>query len=117
MAQPTIDFVRQDVPVGSTSSPFNQLPVPVGFDCREPASDPFEFATETLSILNDGFVITSPRKLRLGDILSLRLRMSRGDLDPRFREIRRTTRVVAGHPRENGTFVYPMEYEADILPA
>jgi hypothetical protein len=109
--------VRQDVPMGSTPSPFNQLPVPVGFHCLKPASDPFEFATQTLSILNDGFVITSPRKLRRGDILSLRLRMPPGDLDPRFWEIRRTTRVVAEHPRENGTFVYRVEYEANILPA
>ena len=102
--------------MGSTPSPFSQLPVPVGFHCLELGSDPFEFATQTLSILNDGFVITSPRRLRLGDILSLRLRMPE-DPDGRFWEIRRTARVTAEHPRENGRFVYRVEYEVDLLPA
>jgi hypothetical protein len=109
--------IRQDVSMGATPSPFRQLPVPVGFRCLQLGSDPVEFSTQTLRVLHDGFVITSPRKLRTGDILSLRLRMPPENPQDRFWELRRTARVTAEQPRENGRFVYRVEYEPDLLPA
>ena len=103
--------------MSSIPSPFNQLPVPVGFCCLELGSDPVEFSTQTLRVLQDGFVITSPCKLRQGDMLSLRLRMPPENPDDRFWELRRTARVMDEQPRASSRFVYRVEYEADHLPA
>lgn len=103
--------------MGSTPSPFRQLLVPVGFRSLGLGSDPFEFSTQTLRVLHDGFLITSPRRLRLGERLSLRLRKPPENPEDRFWEFRRTACVTAEQPRENGKFVYRVEYEADLLPA
>lgn len=103
--------------MGASSSPFRQLLVLVGFRCLEPGSDPVEFSTQTLRVLHDGLVITSPRRLHPGEVLSLRLRMPPENPEDRFWELRRTARVIAEQSREHGRFVYRVEYEADRLPA
>lgn len=94
-----------------------QLPIPLTFSCLGLGSDRFEYATQALSILTDGFVITSRRKLRIGDFLCLRLRMPPGTPEGSFSEIRRTACVIAELPPQDKNFCYRVEYEFIPPPA
>ena len=91
-----------------------QLPIPLTFSCLGLGSDRFEYVTQALSIFSDGFVITSRRKLRIGEFLCLRLRMPPGTPEGYFSEIRRTARVIAELPPQDRTFCYRVEY--DFMP-
>ena len=53
----------------------NRRPIPVSFHCSELGSGAAEYATKAVSIFQNGFVITSPEKLKTGSFLSLRLRV------------------------------------------
>ena len=103
--------------MGSEQSLFSQLPIPLAFSCMELGSDRIEYATQTVGILADGFVITSRRKLRTGDMLCLRMRMPPGTLEGAFWELHRIARVTAELPRRDGAFCYRVEYERVTLPA
>lgn len=99
---------------------FNQLPIPVSFRCLEIGSDDVEYATKTISIFQNGFVMSSPRKLRVGGLLSLRLRLPREDSGSPFRESRCTGFVVSEHRLINGALAYRIEIETalpDLGPA
>ena len=103
--------------MSSEQSLLRQLPIPLTFSCLGFGSDRFEYATQALSILPDGFVITSRRKLRIGDSLCLRLRMRPGTPAGCYWEIRRTVCVKAELPPQEGKFCYRVEYESIPLPA
>ena len=76
-----------------------QLAIPVSFCCLELGSDFFEYSTKVLSVFNEGFVITSPRRLRMGMVLSLRLRVPSDRLDGKPS---RTTDIGGRLPRRSG---------------
>ena len=103
--------------MSSKQSLLRQLPIPLTFSCLGLGSDRFEYVTQALSILPDGFVITSRRKLRIGDSLCLRLRMPPGTPEGSFSEIRRTARVMAELPPKDGNSCYRVEYEFMPPPA
>jgi len=103
--------------MNSEQSLLRQLPIPLAFSCLGLGSDRFEFVTQALSILPDGFVITSRRKLRIGDFLCLRLRMPPGTPEGCFSEIRRTARVMAELPPQDRNFCYRVGYEFMPPPA
>jgi hypothetical protein len=109
--------VRSGCFVSPEQSLLRQLPIPFTFTFVGLGSDRFEYATQALSILPDGFVITSRRKLRIGDFLSLRLRMPPGTPEGFFSEIRRIARVMAELPRQDGAFCYQVGFEFMPPPA
>jgi hypothetical protein len=94
-----------------------QLPIPFTYSCLGLGSERFEYGTQALSILPDGFVITSRRKLRIGDFLCLRLRMPPGTPEGFFSEIRRTARVMEELPQKDRDFCYRVGYEFMPPPA
>ncbi|HET6931007.1 MAG TPA: hypothetical protein VFI45_11855 [Candidatus Acidoferrum sp.] len=100
--------------MNSERSLLRELPIPLAYSCLALGSDRFEYATRALSILPDGFVITSRRKLRIGDFLCLRLRMPFGTSEGSFSEIRRNARVIAELPPQDNNFCYRVEY--DFMP-
>ena len=61
-----------------------QLAIPGSFCCLEWGSDFFEYSTKVLSVFSEGFVITSPRRLRTGSVLSVRIRVPSDRLDIAF---------------------------------
>ena len=75
--------------------PFEQFAVPVSFRLLDIESVAFELATDTISIFNQGFTITSPRKLRIGSLLLLRLRIPNDKPDTGYRSAYCSGRVVA----------------------
>lgn len=95
---------------------FNQLPIPVSFRCLEFGSDTIEYATETISIFHNGFVLSSPRKLRVGSLLSLRLRIPTEISGGLFRETRCTACVALEQRLKSGALAYRVEIEM-ALPA
>jgi hypothetical protein len=103
--------------MNSEQSLLRQLPTPLAFSCLGFGSGRFEYVTQALSILPDGFVITSRCKLRIGDSLSLRMRMPLGTPEGCFPEIRRTARVMAELPPKDGNSCYRVEYEFMPSPA
>ena len=76
-----------------------KLAIPVSFCCLELGSDFFEYSTKVLSVFNEGFVITSPRRLRMGMVLSLRLRVPSDRLDGKPS---RTADIGGRLPRRGG---------------
>lgn len=61
--------------------PYEQFAVPVSFRLLDIESVACELATDAVSIFNQGFTITSPRKLRMGSLLLLRLRIPNDEPD------------------------------------
>src|ERR1700752_922864 len=100
--------------MNSEQSLLRQLPIPLAFSFLGLGSDRFEYLTQALSILPDGFVITSRRKLRIGDFLCLRLHMPPGTPEGCFSEIRRTARVMTELAPQDRNFCYRVEY--DFMP-
>jgi hypothetical protein len=92
-----------------------QLPIPVSFCCLDLESDFFEYSTRVLSVFNDGFVITSPRRLRRGSFLSLRLRIPSNDFDGTYWEHRCMGRVTAIESRKDREVGYKVELEETLL--
>ena len=96
---------------------FSQLPVPVSFCCLDFGSDGYEYATKAISIFQNGFVISSPRKLRKGSFLSLRLRIPAESFEGEFPEMRCTAYVVGEQALKDGGLGYRVEIETAALPA
>ena len=91
-----------------------QLAIPVSFCCLELGSDFFEYSTKVLSVFNKGFVITSPRRLRMGIVLSLRLRVPSDRLDGTFWESRCIGHVVSEQKLRGGGVGYKVEMENSL---
>lgn len=93
----------------------SQLAIPVSFCCLELGSDFFEYSTKVLSVFNEGFVITSPKRLRRGGVLSLRLRVCSDDCDGTYFESRCNARVVAEQQFKDGGVGYKVQLD-EALP-
>lgn len=93
---------------------FNQLPIPVSFSCLDIGSDMVEYATKTIGIFPNGFVMSSPRRLRVGSMLSLRLRAPAEIPGSPFRESRCTGFVVSEQKLKNGALGYRVEIEVAV---
>jgi hypothetical protein len=103
--------------MNSEQSLLRQLPIPLAFSCLGLGCERFEYGTQAISILPDGFVISTRRRLRIGDFLCLRLRMPPGTPEGFFSEIRRTARVAAELPPQDRKFCYRVGYEFSPPPA
>jgi hypothetical protein len=99
------------------SSLLFQLPIPVSFCCLGFGEDGFEYSTRVISIFQNGFVISSPRKLRVGSLLSLRLRLPPEFARGPFREMRCTGHVAAEQSLKEGELGYKVELDSNALPA
>lgn len=86
-----------------------QLPVPVSFRCLDCDLDEGELATQVVSIFQNGFVISSPRKLRAGCLVSLRLRVPTAT--GLFQETRCEGRVISEQTLKEGGLGYRVEIE------
>jgi len=102
--------------VGSNDrrSPFFQLPFPVSFRCLEPL-DTAEYSTEAVSTFQNGFVISSPRKLSTGVavLLTLQIRISGGHLQM----MQCTGRIVSEQTLKDGKLGYKVAIEGADLHA
>ena len=89
-------------------SPFLQLPLPVSFRCME-RFDTTEYPTEVVSTFQNGFVISSPRRLGTGAtvLLTLQIPLSDGD----FRRMQCPGRVVSQQTLKDGKVGYKVEIE------
>jgi hypothetical protein len=90
---------------------FFQLPVPVSFSCIEPDVAAFEYATRPVSIFHNGFVISSPRGLKIGSKVMLRMRVPPEKSGGHFREGLAVGRVVAEQRLKDGSIGYRIETE------
>jgi len=91
-----------------------QLPLPISFCCLDLESDFLEYSTRVLNVFNEGYVITSPRRLRKGSFLSLRLRIPTDDYDGTYWEHRSIGRVLAVESGRDGEVGYKVELEASL---
>lgn len=91
-----------------------QLPLPVSFCCLDLESDFREYSTRVLRTFNEGFVITSPRRLRKGSFLSLRLRIPTDEYDGTYWEHRCMGRVIAVESGRDGEAGYKVELEESL---
>lgn len=92
----------------------SQLLVPVSFRCLDLTSDSFEYSTRALGVFNGGFVITSPKRLKAGSILSLRLRIPSKRNDGTYFENRCTARVLAEQRFKDGGIGYKVELDSSL---
>jgi hypothetical protein len=95
------------------SSLSNHLPIPVSFRSLDIRHGFMEYPTGLVSLFQNGVVISSPRKLHLGSLLSIRMRMPPdtpgGDCSHR----RCAGRVVAEQRVNDGTLGYKVVFESD----
>jgi len=98
-------------------SVLEQFVIPTSSRCFELDSGKTDYQTSVVSILQNGFVITSPRKLRKGCLLSINLRFPAEPPESAFWEKRCSARVVAEQPVDSGTLAYHIEIEGSPLPA
>jgi len=95
--------------------PLSQFAIPVSFCCLDLGSDFFEYSTRVVSVFNEGFLITSPRRLRKGSVLSLRMRIPSDRSDVAYFENRRTGHVMAEQKLQDGGVGYRVQLD-DLLP-
>lgn len=93
-----------------------QLPVPVSFRCLGTGCDAIEYSTEVDSIFQNGFVISSPRVLKVGSSLALKLRLPPEASGGFYHYMRCAARVVQKELVKDGTFTYKVEIETCTLP-
>jgi len=94
----------------------NRLPIPVSFRCSEVGSAAVEYTTQAVSIFQKGFVITSPEKLEIGSLLSLRLRVPPEVSGGPFWESHCAgARVVAEQLLKGGELGYRVTIKGDSL--
>ena len=98
------------------SSVFNHLPIPVSFRSLDVGHKFVEYSTCLISLFQNGFVITSPRKLRVGSLLSIRMRMPPEVLGGVYWHRRCAGRVVAEQRANGGSLAYKVEFEPPSLP-
>jgi hypothetical protein len=85
--------------------------VSLHFPCLGIGCEDIEYATETVKIWLDGFLMRSRRELTTGTILYLRLRVPIEISGSPFRELCSIGRVVSEHELEDGTVGYSVEIE------
>jgi hypothetical protein len=93
---------------------YKQMPIPVSFRCLETGSEEIEYTTRTVSIFHNGFVMSSPRRLRVGGLLSLRLRVPPEISGSPFIETRCTGYVKAEQKLKDGSLGYRVEIETAL---
>ncbi len=93
------------------------LPLPVSFRSFDISNGFIEYSTSLVSFFHDGLVITSPRKLRQGSLLSIRMRMPPERLGGDFWHCRCTGRVIAEQRVNGDELGYKVEFETSWLPA
>ncbi|HTZ46222.1 MAG TPA: hypothetical protein VMH20_01430 [Verrucomicrobiae bacterium] len=91
--------------------PRNEHPVPISFCCLELNSEPIEHSTKAVRILQNGYVITSPCKLRCGTLLSLRMRLPNDEKGNMFWENRCTATVLGEYLLNDGVLRYKVELD------
>lgn len=96
-------------------SNFDHFPIPVSFRCLEIGSETFEYATEVISIFNEGFVMSSPRTLRVGTLLVLRLRVPTELPGSPFHEIHCKGCVTSEQRLKDGKLGYKVEIKTALL--
>jgi hypothetical protein len=92
------------------------LPVPVSFRSFDISNGFIEYATSLVSLFHDGLVITSPKKLRQGSLLSIRMRMPPERRSGDFCYCRCTVRIIAEQRVHGSEPGYEVEFEP-LLPA
>jgi hypothetical protein len=90
------------------------MPTAVSFRCLEIGSEDVEYATKTIGLFPNGFVMSSPRKLRVGSLLSLRLRVPPKNIGGTFLEFYCTACVLSEQKLKGGTLGYRVEIEAGL---
>ena len=97
------------------SSVPEQMPVPVSFSCLGGDTEWINYPTRPLSIFQNGFVITSPCRLRLGSWLVLRILLPPQISGSKPRRIRCAVCVKAGQTMNGGTLGYKVELVPPLL--
>ena len=86
--------------------------MPANFSGPQLCPQPIEHSTQAVRILNNGFVIASPRKLQVGSLLSLRLCIPPDVSGGPFWETRCIeARVTAKRIRRDGAIRYKVELD------
>lgn len=90
----------------------NHLPVPVSFRSLDVRYKFVDYATDLVGVFQNGVVITSPKKLYLGALLSIRMRMQ--PETPRGAVWYRHClgRVIAEQRVNGGSLGYKIEFES-----
>ena len=96
------------------SSVFNQMPIPVSFRCLEVGSEGVEYATKAVDLFPNGLVMSSPRKLRAGGLLSFRMRVPLENPAGTLLETCCTASVILEQKLKDGTVGYKVEIEAGL---
>ncbi len=91
---------------------FNRLPIPISFRSLDIGHKFVEYPTGLASLFQNGIVITSPRKLHLGALLSIRIRMPPETLGCNFSHRRCAGRVVAEQRVNSGALGYRVVFES-----
>jgi hypothetical protein len=91
---------------------FNHLPIPVSFRSLDIGHGFVEYPTVLVSLFQNGCVISSPKKLRLGSILSIRMRMPPERAGDDFWHRRCAGRVVAEQRVKHGALGYRIAFES-----
>jgi hypothetical protein len=90
--------------------------IPLHFSYLDVCGQAVEDAAETVNIGTNGFLMKSPKRLKLGALLSLRFRVPMEISDNAVCELRSRGRVVSEHRLEDGTVGYKVEI-ARSMPA
>lgn len=99
--------------MGVDESPtFNRLPIPISFRSLDFGHRFVEYPTGLVSLFQNGFVITSPRKLRLGSLLSIRMRMPPETPGGNSSHRRCAGRVIGEQRVSNGELGYKVVFES-----
>lgn len=83
-----------------------QCAIPVHFRCMEVNSEAEEYLTETVRVSQTWLLIKSPHRLRLGSLLSFRLRVPIEISGSPFSEMRGKGLVVSEHRLGDGSMGY-----------
>jgi len=89
----------------------DHLPIPVSFRSLDIGHGFVEYPTGLVSLFQNGCVLSSPRKLRLGSLLSIRMRMPPETPGGYFAHRRYAGRVVAEQRVHGGALGYKVMFE------
>lgn len=95
---------------------FDGFFVPIAFRCLESGRAAIEYTTRAIRIFQNGYVISSPRRLRIGSLVSLRLSMPLEFRAENLREMRCAARVIAEESISNTSMGYMVQFDPSTLP-
>jgi hypothetical protein len=98
-------------PLFETLSNFHQMQIRIHFRCVEIGSPTEEYATETICISVSWFLMRSPRRLREGSLLALRLQVPTEISGSPYCVHCVTGRVQSEHQLEDGALGYKVTIE------